>query len=72
MHYLATLDNGTKLYLRRRQIIATNDQIRSAGFGEFAPTNMTADNADNALSMIFSYYGFSRVTDTYEWEESRN
>lgn len=57
MQYLATLDNGTKLYLQRRAVVATNAMIRTSGLGEFAPTPLRASDVESALRLITQHYG---------------
>lgn len=63
MQYLATLDNGTKLYLQRRAVVATNATTRTSGLGEFAPTPLRANDVDSALRLIAQHYG-SAVSST--------
>jgi hypothetical protein len=65
MQYLATLDNDTKLYLRNRMVIATNDEIRAIRIGDFAPTTIYGATPMEALWRIYDRYGFSRVNNPF-------
>ena len=71
MEYLATLTDGSEFYFDGRQVLATSELIRSLGIGEFAPTPLTTNNTDSALTMVISLYGMDRIADTYEWRASR-
>lgn len=66
MQYLATLDNDTKLYLRNRQVIATNDEIRAIRLGDFAPTTIYGATPMEALWRIYDRYGLSRISNTFD------